>query len=203
MVAAALRRPSTTPSSPACRARSGHQPVVAFPDGGDHGYFHDRGEGDWDEFIADEVIPTVEKRYGIDPDRVAIGGISMGGFGAYDIALHHPGMFCAVGGHSPALWFKGGETAPGAFDDAADFEAQRRRRPGPRKTPTPSAMPTSGTTTAREDDFRVYDEGFVEAMEAGDADFITHSWPGGHENGLLGGHWPDYQRFYVKALNHC
>ena len=46
----------------------------------------------------------------------------MGGFGAYDIALKNPGRFCAVGGHSPALWFDGAETAPGAFDDAADFE---------------------------------------------------------------------------------
>ncbi len=46
----------------------------------------------------------------------------MGGFGAYNIALRNPGRFCAVGGHSPALWFDGGETAPGAFDDAADFE---------------------------------------------------------------------------------
>ena len=69
------------------------------------------------------MIPRVVKRFGVDPQRIAIGGISMGGFGAFDIALHHPGMFCAVGGHSPALWFEGGETAPGAFDDAADFEA--------------------------------------------------------------------------------
>jgi S-formylglutathione hydrolase FrmB len=61
-------------------------------------------------------------RFGIDPQRLAIGGISMGGFGAYDIALKNPGRFCAVGGHSPALWFDGSETAPGAFDDEADFE---------------------------------------------------------------------------------
>ena len=72
--------------------------------------------------MTGEVIPLVERRFGVDPERIAIGGISMGGFGAYDIALHHPGMFCAVGGHSAALWFEGGETAPGAFDDAADFE---------------------------------------------------------------------------------
>ncbi|MBK5221204.1 MAG: alpha/beta hydrolase, partial [Thermoleophilia bacterium] len=69
-----------------------------------------------------EVIPAVSRRFGTDPRRVAIGGISMGGFGAYDLALKHPGRFCAVSGHSPALWFDGSETAPGAFDDAADFE---------------------------------------------------------------------------------
>jgi S-formylglutathione hydrolase FrmB len=101
----------------------GHGPVVAFPAGGVHGYWHNRADGEWDTWVSEEVIPRVVKRFGVDPRRIVIGAISMGGFGAFDIALHHPGMFCAVGGHSPALWFEGGETAPGAFDDAADFEA--------------------------------------------------------------------------------
>jgi S-formylglutathione hydrolase FrmB len=35
---------------------------------------------------------------------VAIGGISMGGFGAYAIARLDPGRFCAVGGQSAALY---------------------------------------------------------------------------------------------------
>ncbi len=179
-----------------------HQPIVAFPDGGNHSYYHDRAGGNWDEFIADEVIPMVEKRYGVDPEKVAIGGISMGGFGAYDIALHHPGMFCAVGGHSPALWFEGGETAPGAFDDAADFE---RNDVVGRVEENPDAF--GGTRVwndyGQDDDFRVYDEGFVDAMESGDADFVTHSWPGRHEGSYWEAHWPDYQRFYAKALNHC
>jgi pimeloyl-ACP methyl ester carboxylesterase len=124
----------------------GHGPVIAFPAGGVHGYWHNRADGDWDTWVSEEVIPRVVKRFGIDSQRIAIGGISMGGFGAFDIALHHPGMFCP---------------------------------------------------------FRVYDEGFVEAMKAGGADFTAHSWPGAHEGGYWNEHWPDYQRFYVKALAHC
>src|SRR6202000_1486184 len=96
--------------------------VIALPDGGAHGYWHNRPEADWGTWVMHEVIPTVEKRFGTDPRRIAIGGISMGGFGAYDLALEHPGRFCAVGGHAPALWFEGGETAPGAFESAADFD---------------------------------------------------------------------------------
>jgi len=46
----------------------------------------------------------------------------MGGFGALDLARLAPSRFCAVGAHSAALWFSGGETPAGAFDDAADFE---------------------------------------------------------------------------------
>jgi hypothetical protein len=46
----------------------------------------------------------------------------MGGFGALDLARLAPSRFCAVGAHSAALWFSGGETPAGAFDAAADFE---------------------------------------------------------------------------------
>jgi S-formylglutathione hydrolase FrmB len=180
----------------------GHGPIVAFPAGGVHGYWHNRAEGDWDTYVVDEVIPLVERRFGIDPKRVAIGGISMGGFGAYDIALHHPGMFCAVGGHSPALWFAAGETAPGAFEDEADFE---RNDVVARVQEDPDAFGDAQVWNdyGTEDPFRVYDEGFVAAMESGGTDFVTHSWPGAHDGSYWGAHWPDYQRFYVHALSHC
>jgi S-formylglutathione hydrolase FrmB len=182
-------------------ALRGRQPVVAFPDGGDHGYFHDREEGDWDAYVTGEVIPLLERRFGIDPEKLAIGGISMGGFGAYDIALHHPGMFCAVGGHSPALWFEGGETAPGAFDDAADFE--RNDVVGAvEEDPDAFGDTLVWNDYGSEDDFRVYDEGFAAAM-SGDPAFVTHTWPGGHEASYWAEHWPDYQRFYARALAAC
>lgn len=180
----------------------GHGPVIAFPAGGDHGYWHNRAEGDWDAYVVDEVIPLLERRFGVDRKKLAIGGISMGGFGAYDIALHHPGLFCAVGGHSPALWFEGGETAPGAFDDLADFE---RNDVVGRVSEDPDAFGGAKVWNdyGSEDDFRVYDEGFVAAMSRGSADFTTHSWPGAHTGGYWNDHWPDYQRFYVRALSHC
>lgn len=31
--------------------------VVAFPDGGDHGYWHNRREGRWDKYVMRKVIP--------------------------------------------------------------------------------------------------------------------------------------------------
>lgn len=88
---------------------------------GDHSYYHDRRDGKWGSYVIREVIPTVVRRYHADGRRVAIGGFSMGGFGALDIARLHPGRFCAVGGHSAALWDSGGETPAGAYDDAEDF----------------------------------------------------------------------------------
>ncbi len=112
---------NSEPFFAALAAQGTRAPVVAFPDGGDSSYWHDRADGKWGSYVTDEVIPAVEKQFGTDPDRVAIGGISMGGFGALDLARLNPGMFCAVGAHSPALWTDGGQSAAGAFDDAEDF----------------------------------------------------------------------------------
>jgi S-formylglutathione hydrolase FrmB len=177
-------------------------PIIAFPDGGDHSYWHDRREGDWGRYVMREVIPTVERRFRTDPHRIAIGGISMGGFGAYDLALLHPKRFCAVGGHSPALWFEAGETAPGAFDGAADFNRND------------VVGMVRGHSDAFEgmrvwndygdaDPFRVYDEGFVGYLRADGAELSAHTGSGGHDGAYWTRHWPAYLRFYANSLARC
>jgi S-formylglutathione hydrolase FrmB len=184
------------------KALGARAPLVAFPDGGDHSYWHDRRAGNWGRYVMREVIPAVERRAGADPHRIAVGGISMGGFGAYDLALLHPGRFCAVGGHSPALWFEGGETAPGAFEGAADF-ARNDVVGTIRGDPDAFGEIPVWNDYGDEDPFRVYDEGFVDLLEAGDADLRSHSWPGGHDSDYWNAHWPAYLRFYANALRHC
>lgn len=177
-------------------------PVVAFPDGGDHGYWHDRAEGDWGAYVMDEVIPSVIDRFDADPDRVAIGGISMGGFGAYDLALLHPGRFCAVGGHSPALWLEGGDSAPGAFDDAEDFE---RHDVIGTVASNPGAFGEIPiwNDAGEADPFLISDVRLVEMLEGGSADVTSHVWPGGHDESYWNRHWDAYLRFYAEALASC
>lgn len=177
-------------------------PIVAFPDGGVHGYWHDRDGGDWGRYVLREVIPRVESRFGIDPGRLAIGGISMGGFGAYDLALAHPRRFCAVGGHSPALWFAADETAPGAFDDSADF-ARNDVVGMVRRNPEAFAGMRVWNDYGDEDPFRAYDEGFVAYLRADGAQLSAHSWAGGHDAAYWNRHWPAYLRFYANALAAC
>jgi S-formylglutathione hydrolase FrmB len=177
-------------------------PVIAFPDGGDHGYWHDRSDGNWGTYVMAEVIPLVTQRFDTDPRRVAIGGISMGGFGAYDLAMLHPGRFCAVGGHSSALWFDGGETAPGAFDSAEDF-TRNNVIEAVRANPDAFGGIPVWNDYGSEDPFRVYDEGFVDALRANGSDLRTHSWPGAHSSDYWDRHWQEYLHFYANALAHC
>lgn len=177
-------------------------PVVAFPDGGEDSYWHDREDGRWGSYVTGEVIPTVIHRFHLDPHRVAIGGISMGGFGAYDIALRHPGRFCAVGGDSPALWLEGGATAPGAFDDAEDFE--RNDVIGTvREDPGAFGPIPIWNDYGDEDPFLIGDVAFDEALEAGGADLSAHEWHGGHEQSYWDRHWRSYLAFYTSALADC
>jgi S-formylglutathione hydrolase FrmB len=177
-------------------------PVIAFPDGGDHGYWHDRAEGNWGAYVIEEVIPEVTRRFPADPNRVAIGGISMGGFGAYDLALQHPGRFCAVGGHSPALWLSGGETAPGAFDDAEDFE-RHDVIGAARSDPGAFAGIPVWSDTGDSDPFLSAAVAFNSALRAAGADLSARIWPGAHDQSYWDRHWTAYLRFYAKALRRC
>jgi pimeloyl-ACP methyl ester carboxylesterase len=77
-------------------------PDIAFPYG-DDSYWVNGADGAWSSYVLHEVIPKALKVLNADPRRVAIGGISMGGIGAYLMARLHPGRFCAVGGHSAAI----------------------------------------------------------------------------------------------------
>ncbi len=56
----------------------------------------------WENVFLTELLPLAEGNYRIDARKAtrAIGGISRGGFWAFEIAFRHPDMFSAVGGHS-------------------------------------------------------------------------------------------------------
>jgi pimeloyl-ACP methyl ester carboxylesterase len=76
-------------------------PTILFPDGGDHSYFHDRRDYAWGTSVL-RAITSTQLAHRTDPERVAIGGFSMGGFGALDLARQR--RFCAVGGGRRSSW---------------------------------------------------------------------------------------------------
>jgi enterochelin esterase-like enzyme len=178
-------------------------PVVVALDGGDHSYWHNRRGGRWGSYVLREAIPQAVKRLHADPSRVAIGGISMGGFGAFDLARRAArGRFCAVGGHSPAFWLSAGAAAPGAFDDSADFSrhdvyawVRAHRRPYG-KTPL-------WIDRGDQDPFTSADAAIVRALRAKRAKLTAHKWRGKHEGRYWRSHMARYLRFYADALARC
>ncbi|MFN2617601.1 MAG: alpha/beta hydrolase [Thermoleophilaceae bacterium] len=186
----------------ALRSLGANAPVVLFPSGSEHSYWHDRRDGAWGRYVTAEAIPQAQKRFHTDPRRVAISGMSMGGFGAYDLALRASRRYCAVGGHSPALWRTAGETAPGAFDDAQDFarnDVIATARSQPRRLAGRPLWLDAGLS----DPFDPGDRAFVEALRAAGVPIEVHRWPGGHDRSYWHRHWADYLRFYARALARC
>jgi S-formylglutathione hydrolase FrmB len=118
--------------------------------------------------------------------RVAIGGISMGGYGALLAGSRRPSRFCAVGAQSPALWLSAGDTAPGAFDDAADYARNnvfRLRPPHPLWIDLGASDPFRTATLAY-------------ARRAG---VRAHVEPGGHDARLWNAFTPRFLRFFAGA----
>ncbi len=68
-----------------------HEAILVTPHG--RGITEFRGIGENDVFC---VLAEVQRRYSVDPDRISITGLSMGGTGSTEIALHHPDMFAAA-----------------------------------------------------------------------------------------------------------
>jgi enterochelin esterase-like enzyme len=81
------------------------QPMILVMPFGSTGSFTDKewangiraGEG-WETFLARDVVSAIDARFRTIPQSWArgIGGLSEGGYGAINIAIHHPGEFGLV-----------------------------------------------------------------------------------------------------------
>ena len=176
-------------------------PDVVFPYGGADSYWHNRADGAWGSYVLREVIPQAISRLHADGARVAIGGVSMGGFGALNIARLDPSRFCAVGGHSAALWLSGGQSAAGAFDSAEDF-ARNDVIAGAR-THDPYRGLAVWMDVGSDDPFRAADSTLAQVLRADGNKVQFHVWPGSHSLSYWNSHWSDYLQFYAGALAKC
>ncbi len=175
-------------------------PIVVLLNGGRHSWYHDRRSGRWASMILDDAIPDAVRRFHARPDRIAIGGISMGGYGALHLAALRPREFCAVGGHSAALYESYSASAPVAFDDAADFarnDVFKAAREG-RFNRLPVWI-DGGTHDA----FHDAGAAFVSLLRARGVQFTYHVWPGAHTASYWEAHMAAYLRLYASALGQC
>ncbi|MGU7813078.1 alpha/beta hydrolase [Burkholderia sp. AW49-1] len=78
--------------------------VIVMPQGGTDWYV-DRKEKMQSAFLND-LLPEVEAHFAVSNQRAgrAIGGVSMGGFGALRFSLLEPGLFCGAMLLSPAIY---------------------------------------------------------------------------------------------------
>jgi len=51
---------------------------------------------EWDWRILDRLFTEIEKNYRVDPTRIYLSGLSMGGYGSWTWAMHRPERFAAL-----------------------------------------------------------------------------------------------------------
>ncbi len=174
--------------------------LIVMPEG-EAGYWSDHvGTGPrWGTYVGVDLVAEIDAslRTVRGRDGRAIGGISMGGHGALQLALRHPDTFSIVGAHSVAL--RAQDIAP-AFLGAAEAFAER----------DPVAL------YARHHDVATSlqlwldigaDDPWLPATARFHSQLIGHTiahrwtvWPGGHDATYWRAHMPDYLTYYGLAL---
>ena len=71
-------------------------------------YVNSPVSGNWDDFIAGDVVSYIDSHYRTIPRPASrgISGFAVGGFGALNVAMRHPDVFGAVYSVSPTLFDK-------------------------------------------------------------------------------------------------
>lgn len=153
----------------------------------------------WGTYTAREVVPTIDSRYRTiaSPSARAIGGLSMGGHAAMQLALNFPGIWGAIAATSPSLRPEG--DAPTYLGFGVDFAAR-----------DPLALIRSKPELARQYawwiDVARTDPWLRPATHIHDALAalgIPHEWntpPGDHSATYWSDHVEDYLRFYASVL---
>jgi S-formylglutathione hydrolase FrmB len=153
----------------------------------------------WGTYTAREVVPTIDARFRTIADSAAraIGGLSMGGHAAMQLSLNFPGIWSAIGAHSPSLRHEG--DAPTYLGSGADFAA---RDP----LSLIDAKPDLARSYAWWVDAGNVDPWIAQATtihEKLDALGIANEWrpwPGDHSLAYWSSHVGDYLEYYAGAI---
>jgi len=174
--------------------------IVVMPDDGEATYFANWDNGPrWGDYITEDVVSTIDQRYRtiVSPSGRAIGGLSMGGLGALNLAFQHPDVFGVVGAHSPSvrlepdpnLWFL---TDDNFWEHNPIWLAKNRSGLDSLKI----------WMDAGSDDVWLPNIDAVrETLLAEGLQVEWHEFPGPHEAVYWIDHVPDYLRFYSAALS--
>lgn len=100
--------------------------IVVLPDGGTSGYLNWRsgdrlGKHRYEDFMVRDLPHHVVRHFAVRPGPWAIGGLSMGGFGALRLGLKYPAHFASIWSHSGAFHI-GRVIDPSFLDDVADAD---------------------------------------------------------------------------------
>jgi enterochelin esterase-like enzyme len=173
--------------------------IVVLPQG-DFGYWVNHAEGGyrWGDYVTHDLVAQVDSTFRTlrRPWRRAIGGLSMGGYGALVQAFRNPEVFGTVGAHSPSL--REDNSVVEFLGQGAEF-AERDPVSLARTAPNLDQLQI-WIDIGEEDPW--YPRALLlhsTLLERG----IPHEWnvwPGDHDMDYWTAHIPDYLHYYSHAL---
>lgn len=185
--------------------------MVVLPEGGLGYYVNDprpAGLGAWEDHVVQDVIGTVERLFPARRERAArvIAGNSMGGYGAFQLALRHPDLFAAAFSLSGSLYFAhephrtrdpfrmalAGGLPDGAYDVFRLSEALTARAAAER--------PALAFDCGREDPLLACNRAFHEHLDRLGWSHAYAEPPGRHDRAYWNTRLPELIRFAAASL---
>jgi S-formylglutathione hydrolase FrmB len=193
--------------------------LIATPDGGRSFYINSRdGKTRYEDFLVQEFVPFIEKRYRIHAARTTrgIAGVSMGGYGAFHTALRHPDLFGSMGAHSamlvagtPGAALSGsqatmlGRMLGGAFGTPVDIAFWERNNPFTlvRESNNAAKLKIYFDCGAQDDfGFNAGAQKFHDLLVSRKISHEFHIYPGGHDAEYVAQHLGSLLQFHSRAF---
>jgi S-formylglutathione hydrolase FrmB len=183
--------------------------VVVMPDGG-RGWYTNAAQGfAYEDDLIKDVIGMVDRTLPVKVERSgrAIGGLSMGGYGAVKLGLKHPDMFASVNSHSGALGFLRPE--PGQQSLGAEFDRIFGKSPadGPEdpfaivRQIDHGRIPQLLIDCGTEDSLLDQNRAFHRHLDALHVAHLYHEFPGGHDWAYWDKHVQEAVAFHARNLH--
>jgi len=167
--------------------------IVILPDGGTSRYlnlpYHERfGLQRYEDLLLDDIPNQVERLFRVRSGPWAIGGLSMGGFGALRLGLKFPERFASIWAHSAGLRPLD-DVFLGSLDDPADADLVHLARAAQVRGPLPVISFDCGT----EDELIDHNRAFDKELTSLGIDHTYREHPGAHT-------WDYWDEHVVEAL---
>ncbi len=172
--------------------------LIVMPEGGLGYYLNDPRPGGaaWEDHVLRDTVGLVERLFPARRERAAraVAGLSMGGYGAFRLALSHPDMFGAAISLSGSLYFGSGPHPRGdparnalmaaAGPEASDLFRLAAALPAGRR-------PRLAFDCGTEDDLLAFNREFHAHLERLNYPHEYAECPGGHNAAYWSGRLPD------------
>ncbi|HEX2184112.1 MAG TPA: alpha/beta hydrolase-fold protein, partial [Chloroflexota bacterium] len=174
--------------------------ILVLPQGGLGYWLNQVGPGGtrWGDYVARDLVRHVDATYRTLAQREAraIGGLSMGGHGALQLALNYADVFGIAGGHSPSL--RARDAALAYFGDDGEFD--RRDPISLVKESQLAKPPLIWIDTGADDPWLLRLGELHEALQQRGWAHERHVYPGEHDGWYWGDHLWDYLPFYASSF---